>query len=617
MDSQFRCKCGKAMAYSNEPCKDCGSLGPHAYAGQPGPPAITSQTPPQQRRPENIPVDRGARQPAASAGREGPANFEPMDTADIAPEKGRGRRGDDTERFPVGISRRAEILNHIDDMDREDREDREGRKEPAKRPRKEKKRTADADWDTYERPAGVRNFESFLDEGEEEEKTLKSKPGGIAGTIISITLIVALVVGALYAYNNRDEISSWLMSPTTPETVPASDQTSEPSDSGQNPFSGLLAIFGWGKTQPAAAENNSQPAATSNQTVPADTGLNPVTPATPADTTPPVISEIIIKSITDHGAEITWNTDELCTRRISYRTEVGEPHILNGAGTPSRYHQADLSELESGKTYYITIICRDDAGNESKQDRNFQTLLSAADTSAPQLIGQPSASVSDTTVTVSWKTNEKAKSQVKYSLGTAYEFPSSFTYEYSNNHSVFLSGLSPNQEYHYQLISRDPSGNVMTSGDYSFKTEPETGTAPYMGSNAPNFTLQNLQGETVSLSQFRGKKVILNFWASWCTPCKIELPHFQTVWAKYNPGADFVILTVAGSQSEEAIIRSFIANGNYTFPVCLDPGEDAFNKYELTSIPKTYFIDKDGIIRRIQQGMFTGPGEIEFMLSSY
>jgi peroxiredoxin len=157
----------------------------------------------------------------------------------------------------------------------------------------------------------------------------------------------------------------------------------------------------------------------------------------------------------------------------------------------------------------------------------------------------------------------------------------------------------------------------MTSGDYTFKTEPETGAAPYMGSKAPDFTLKNLQGETVSLSQFRGKKVILNFWASWCTPCKIELPHFQSLWARYNPGADFAILTVAGSQSEEAVIRDFITDGNYTFPVCLDPNDDAFNKYDLTSIPKTYFIDKDGVIRRIQQGMFTGPGEIEFMLNSY
>ncbi|MDD5398466.1 MAG: redoxin domain-containing protein [Dehalococcoidia bacterium] len=587
------------MAYSNEPCKTCGSLGPHAYAGKPGPPAMTTQTPPQQRRPDNIPVDRGERQPPASNGREGPVSYEP-DTADVVPGKGHGHH--DAAGFPAGISRRAEILNHIDDMAREDR------KEPSRRPRKEKKRTSDEDWDADEKPARVKHFESFLDEGEKEEKPRKSG-AGVTGTVISVILIVAVVVGAFYVYNNLDEISSWLMSPTTPETVPASDQPANSSDSGQNPFAGLLAIFRRDEPTPVSSENTSQPAASSNQTEPA-------TPIVPADTTLPVISEILITSITDHDAKVAWKTDELCTSRVTYKTEVGEPHILNGMVTPTHYHQAVFSELESGKTYYITLISRDNAGNESRQERSFQTLLSAADTTAPQLVGEPMAAASDSVATISWVTNEKARSQVKYSLGTGYEFPSGFSNEYSNKHSVFLSGLSPNTEYHYQLISRDASGNVMTSGDFTFKTEPETGSAPYMGSKAPNFTLRDLQGETISLSQFRGKKVILNFWASWCTPCKIELPHFQTLWAN-NPDADFVILAVAGSQSEESVISDFVRDGNYTFPVCLDPGDDAFNKYDLTSIPKTYFIDKEGVIRRIQQGMFTGPGEIEFMLNSY
>ncbi|MFA5064149.1 MAG: redoxin domain-containing protein [Dehalococcoidia bacterium] len=602
MESQFRCKCGKPMAYSNEPCKTCGSLGPHAYAGKPGPPAMTTQTPPQQRHPDNIPVDRGEWQPPASNGREGPVSYDP-DTADVVPGKGHGHH--DAAGFPAGISRRAEILNHIDDMAREDR------KEPSRRPRKEKKRTSDEDWDADEKPARVKHFESFLDEGEKEEKPRKSG-AGVTGTVISVILIVAVVVGAFYVYNNLDEISSWLMSPTTPETVPASDQPANSSDSGQNPFAGLLAIFRRGEATPVSSENTSQPAASSNQTEPA----TPSIPATPSDTTPPKISFYPPSSITNHSAVLTWNTDELCTCKVDYWTDDDKHFISNGTGTPSLDFNVELSQLEPGKKYNVAIICQDDAGNEAKQERSFQTLLSAADTTAPQLVGEPMAAASDSSATISWETNEKARSQVKYSLGTGYEFPSGFSNEYSNKHSVFLSGLSPNTEYHYQLISRDASGNVMTSGDFTFKTEPETGSAPYMGSKAPNFTLRDLQGETISLSQFRGKKVILNFWASWCTPCKIELPHFQTLWAN-NPDADFVILAVAGSQSEESVISDFVRDGNYTFPVCLDPGDDAFNKYDLTSIPKTYFIDKEGVIRRIQQGMFTGPGEIEFMLNSY
>ena len=623
MDSQFRCKCGKQMAYSNEPCKDCGSLGPHNYAGQAGPPAVTTQGPPQHGRSGNIPADRGERQPSAPAGRESPANFEPV--AGVSARSGGGQRGEDGSRFPVGINRRAEILDHIEDMDREDG------KGPAKRQKKAKEREDDGDWDTGERPPRERHFESFLDDGEEEEKPRKSRSGGIAATVISILLVIALILGAIYVYNNFDDLTLWLAGPTIPETLRPAEQPATPANSeqpqpppvvsptnpanpGQSPFASLLAALGWGKNPSVPSENASPPAATSNQTVPAA----PVKPAVPSDTTLPVISEILIKSITNHGAVVTWKTDEPCTSRVSYKTELGERKNSNGAVTPSRYHQADLSGLESGKTYYITITCQDAAGNESKQDRTFQTLLSAADTIAPQLVGQSSASADDSSATISWKTTELAKSQVKYSLGTGYEFPSAFTNDFRSDHSIYLSGLSPNTTYHYQLVSRDASGNEMISTeDLSFKTEPETGAAPYIDNKAPNFTLKNLKGEDVSLNQLRGKKVMLNFWASWCTPCQREMPHFQSVWDKYGPDAGFTILTVAGSQSEEAVIRNFIASENYTFPVCLDPGEEAFNRYELTSIPKTYFIDKDGVIKRIQQGVFSSREEIEFMLNSY
>ncbi len=77
------------------------------------------------------------------------------------------------------------------------------------------------------------------------------------------------------------------------------------------------------------------------------------------------------------------------------------------------------------------------------------------------------------------------------------------------------------------------------------------------------------------------------------------------------------LLTVAGSQSEEAAIRSYVKDNNYNFTVCLDSDDSTFNRYEIVSIPKTYFIDKGGVIRRVQQGMFTSPGEVEFMLNSY
>jgi peroxiredoxin len=241
----------------------------------------------------------------------------------------------------------------------------------------------------------------------------------------------------------------------------------------------------------------------------------------------------------------------------------------------------------------------------------------AKDTTKPVLVEKPSAQPGDTSATIAWKTDEKSSSFLKYGTDTSYPFPSTEDVHKTTSHSIYITGLTPDTTYHYQVISSDEAGNTLISGDCTFKTESATNAAPYAGSTAPDFTLKALDGKSVSLSQFRGKKVILNFWASWCSPCKIELPHLQAVWNKYSAGGDVILLTVAGSQSDEDAIRSYVKDNNYNFTVCLDPDDSTFNRYEIVSIPKTYFIDKGGVIRRVQQGMFTSPGEVEFMLNSY
>ena len=232
-------------------------------------------------------------------------------------------------------------------------------------------------------------------------------------------------------------------------------------------------------------------------------------------------------------------------------------------------------------------------------------------------MGKPESQPSDTVVTITWKTDEKTTSLVNYGTDTSYPFPSIEDSHKATSHSIFINGLTPDTTYHFQVISSDESGNTLISGDYTFRTESPTNAAPYPGSTAPNFTLRTLDGTEVSLNQFRGKKVILNFWASWCSPCKIELPHLQAIWDKYSNKGDVMFLTVAGSQSDEGVIRSYMKENGYNFMVCLDSGESTFNRYEIVSIPQTYFIDKGGIIRRLQHGMFTSPGEVEFMLNSY
>jgi len=621
LDSQFRCgKCGKPISSKFTKCLDCGSLGPHTYITTAAGPTEIGHGPQSPQRRDSSPADRGERQaPAARSER----YSEPMDIPAEPSARSAGRHDADDSRFPAGMRHRSPILDHIEDMDSGEK------KEPKKRLRKE--REQDEEYDFDEKPAAKKHYKDFLEEDEDGEQ----QPAGVntrslVTTAISIILIVSLIIGAFYVYNNFDEITRWLASPTIPEAFrPGEGSLSGNTTQTQpavNPLAWLSNIFASDKPGQKPADNTTVPTVAVSQdpappVIPAITApVTPTTPAIPSDTMQPTIYDFVIKSVSDRGAIITWKTSEPCISEIHYKTDTGETRIIKVSPNPEGNHTVSLTGLDSGQKYYIKLQCQDNTGNLNEPfERSFQTLLSAADTMAPQLAGQPAVSVGDTSATISWRTDEPAKSQVRYGPVTGDEFPSGFTDKFSTGHSVFLSGLSPSTTYHFQVISRDASGNTMTrtSDDYLFETEPDTGASPYMGSRAPNFTLKNLQGEYVSLSQFRGRKVILNFWASWCTPCKVEIPHFQAVWDKYSSGNEVMILTVAGSQSEEELIRSFISNGNYTFMVCLDPGEDAFNKFELTSIPRTYFIDKDGVIRRIQQGMFTGPGELEFMINSY
>lgn len=117
---------------------------------------------------------------------------------------------------------------------------------------------------------------------------------------------------------------------------------------------------------------------------------------------------------------------------------------------------------------------------------------------------------------------------------------------------------------------------------------------------APDFTLQNLAGEEVNLSDFRGKNVILNFWTTWCPPCKAEMPHMQKYYDKYGEKDNVVILAVNltyDSDSEEKV-KQFASSYNIEFPILLTATDAIEKQYKLVTIPSTFFIDTEGRIQR-------------------
>ena len=112
---------------------------------------------------------------------------------------------------------------------------------------------------------------------------------------------------------------------------------------------------------------------------------------------------------------------------------------------------------------------------------------------------------------------------------------------------------------------------------------------------APDFTITDSDGNPVKLSDFRGKGVVLNFWASWCGPCKMELPHFQAAYEQYGEDVQFLMVnmsTAFGDSRDDA--AAVLEEGGYTFPVYYDDLSECAYGYGINAIPVTVFIDADG-----------------------
>ena len=135
-------------------------------------------------------------------------------------------------------------------------------------------------------------------------------------------------------------------------------------------------------------------------------------------------------------------------------------------------------------------------------------------------------------------------------------------------------------------------------------TTPSDGTQPTANAQlAPDFTVYDLEGNTHKLSDFRGKPVVLNFWASWCGPCKSEMPAFDAAYKQYGQDIHFVMVNLTdGYQETLESASGFLASSGYSFPVYYDTDLDAAQVYGVSSVPVTYFLDSNGYLIAVGQG---------------
>lgn len=153
----------------------------------------------------------------------------------------------------------------------------------------------------------------------------------------------------------------------------------------------------------------------------------------------------------------------------------------------------------------------------------------------------------------------------------------------------------------YDKYSRDYSGNKLAEATKT--TQANNADDNVQTSLAPDFTVYDEKGNEVKLSDYRGKPVVINFWATWCYYCKEEMPDFNKAYKEY-PDVQFLMINATdGVQETKKMAMQYVTDEGYEFPVFYDTELDAVNTYYISSFPTTFFIDENGELVTYANGM--------------
>lgn len=146
-----------------------------------------------------------------------------------------------------------------------------------------------------------------------------------------------------------------------------------------------------------------------------------------------------------------------------------------------------------------------------------------------------------------------------------------------------------------QSIPTPATSTAGESGTSQTSEQPSVGTGPQIGLLAPDFTGISMQGERISLSELHGGKVVVNFWAIWCGPCKTEIPELDAFFQRNQEKVTMFSVEVDGTRSD---VEAFLQGTPLVYPVILDSEKGSLisNLYQINSIPATFLIDEQGLI---------------------
>jgi thiol-disulfide isomerase/thioredoxin len=328
--------------------------------------------------------------------------------------------------------------------------------------------------------------------------------------------------------------------------------------------------------------------------------------------------DVSVQSTTETGATITWKTDKPASSQVIVRDSSGaiitETELQETLDTG---HSVVVSSLKPNTTYSYTLISRDAAGAETKSEGKLTTTTAATtDKTAPTISGVNVSNITESGAVITWITDEPATSQVKYEKTEKTSSTTPVNTDLTTTHNVTLTKLDSGTTYNFSIISKDAAGNeAAAAANQTFKTLTPIPVGSQVGNRAPDFALKDLDGKDVKLSDFQGKIVMINFWAVWCGPCKDELPFIQAISDSWS-GKGVQVLAIAVKENEQLdTVQQYITQNSYTFQVLFD-SQGINSVYNATYLPTTFFIDKEGIIKKIQVGSFQYQSGIESILNS-
>jgi len=344
--------------------------------------------------------------------------------------------------------------------------------------------------------------------------------------------------------------------------------------------------------------------------------IHAVSTGSPVNAPKQPIADVLVQSNNEKSAMVNWSTALPTTTQVDIDGKNIQTVI---APEPVTLHSLNIRDLSPNTPYHIRILYNVNNINVSEHSfsaladtvvsKRFLATTSGTDASYPEISGAGTSSITDSSILVTWKTDEPAYGEVDFSTGKDIEGTVSQGNSLTIWHTVKLDGLMPDTQYNLKLRSKDASGKEASQDLPSVKTQSAVEIAPQVGKRAPDFTLKSTDGTQYTLSQFLGRKVLLNFWLEGCPACELEMPLMQAAFDKY--GRDQLAILAVNVRGDPDKVKYYAANQKLTFPVLLDSEGTVDGVYKGPAFPTTYFIDSAGIIQDIKPERFQTISEID------